>query len=380
LLGLVDRNLLYQMLEGMLAGLPDKCLNVIHEVYSYGYDLTEFTSEILELLRNATMVGLSPSSQKYIDVSEDERVRLDALARDVPPEVFVRSFQVMLEVHDQVARARRPRTTLEMAVARLVSIRPARPLDQVLDRLGDLERRIRHGGVSTRPRTAPRRSQPATPAPSTDDDGDPAPAPPQQPPTPPDPPPEPPIQETSEPPRPPEPITVPKTAVVPPTEAVVTPSAPEPASESENSESENSNAARFAAFQDWLETKGERFELWVRDSALGEVRPPVVQVLFPSRFRQQAAAEFQQEPIVHEGIRLHFPACNRAELGVRNAEAVLTQRETRAVAESEHLAALQEEMKADPLVKRIQERFEATVRSISVPEHPPDIVGGREGK
>ena len=125
-LGLVDRELLYTMLGGMLRGEADRCLDAIDRVYSFGFDLSEFTAEMLELLRNATLVGLSPSSRRYLDVPDEERGRLEELVGDVSTDVFVRSFQVMLEVHEQVARAPRPRMVLEMAVARLVSIRPAR--------------------------------------------------------------------------------------------------------------------------------------------------------------------------------------------------------------------------------------------------------------
>ena len=173
-LGLVDRELLYSMLGGILQGEADRCLEAIEQVYSFGFDLSEFTSEMLELLRNATLVGLSPSSQRYLDVPDEERARLQDLVGDVPTDVFVRSFQVMLEVHEQVARAPRPRLVLEMAVARLVSIRPARPVDQIVQRLGDIERRIRHGGVIARPRSGGQGPSVGGARGSKDDDGEPA--------------------------------------------------------------------------------------------------------------------------------------------------------------------------------------------------------------
>ena len=151
-LGLVDRGLLYQMLEGILKGEADPCLEAVESVYTYGYDLSEFTSELLELLRNAALVGLSPRSQRWLDVADEERERLVALSSGVPTDVFVRAFQVILDVHEQVARAVQPRLVLEMAVARLVAIRPARPVDHLLERIADLERRVRHGGGTLPPR------------------------------------------------------------------------------------------------------------------------------------------------------------------------------------------------------------------------------------
>ena len=143
-LGLVDRGLLYDMLEGVVKGEADRCLDAIDRVDSYGFDLSEFTSEMLELIRNATLVGLSPGSKRHVDVPEDELERLTTLSKDVSSDVLVRSFHVMLDVHEQVARAPRPRMVLEMAVARLVSIRPARGIDQLLERVEILQRRVLH--------------------------------------------------------------------------------------------------------------------------------------------------------------------------------------------------------------------------------------------
>jgi DNA polymerase III subunit gamma/tau len=167
-LGLVDRALLYDMLQGILLGEADLCLGAIERVYTYGYDLSEFTAEMLELIRNATLVGLSPTSHRFLDVPDEERTRLQDIAKDTSPDVFVQSFHVMMDVHEQVARAPRPRLVLEMAVARLVSIRPARPVDQIVARLGDLERRLRQGGARA-PRPGGRRGR------GGDDDSEPAP-------------------------------------------------------------------------------------------------------------------------------------------------------------------------------------------------------------
>jgi hypothetical protein len=167
-LGLVDRALLFDMLQGILLGEADRCLGAIEQVYTYGYDLSEFTAEMLELIRNATLVGLSPTSHRFLDVPDEERTRLQDIAKDTSPDVFVQSFHVMMDVHEQVARAPRPRLVLEMAVARLVSIRPARPVDQIVARLGDLERRLRQGGARA-PRPGGRRGR------GGDDDAEPAP-------------------------------------------------------------------------------------------------------------------------------------------------------------------------------------------------------------
>lgn len=145
-LGLIDREWLYDMLTGLVTGDPDKCFGVIDKVYSYGFELAEFTEEMLEILRNATFVRLAPAVRRYVEAGPEEIGRLEEITRDVPAESLTRAFTALLEVHDQVSRAPRPRLVLEMAVARLATTRPVQPVGALLGRLEEVERRLRAGG------------------------------------------------------------------------------------------------------------------------------------------------------------------------------------------------------------------------------------------
>jgi DNA polymerase-3 subunit gamma/tau len=155
ILGMVDRGVLYEMLTGLVKSEPDRCLDAIAAVHESGYEIAQFTGELLELVRNAALVALSPGARKHLDVPEEEKVRLTELVEGMSAEHLSRTFQTLLEVHDQVARATRPRLVLEMAVARLVAIRPAQNLGPLVERLVELERRLRGSGVTVPPpRTA----------------------------------------------------------------------------------------------------------------------------------------------------------------------------------------------------------------------------------
>ena len=158
-LGLVDRALLYSMLKGMVLHDAGQCLEAINQVYDSGYDLTEFASEMLELLRNATLVVLSKDSFRFVDIPEDERTELDELAKQSTADVFTRSFQVMLDVHEQVSRSPRPKLVLEMAVAKLIAIRSAHSIDDLLSKITKMQ-----GGGT------PRKKSTASQSADTDDD------------------------------------------------------------------------------------------------------------------------------------------------------------------------------------------------------------------
>lgn len=145
-LGLIDRASLHAFLQGLLDGDPAACLAVIDHVYGYGHELSVFTQDLLETLRDATFLGLSEASRKYVDLTDEERDALTSMVDGVSPERLSRLFAAVLEVHEQVKRAGRPRIILEMAVARLATTREAQPVGALLSRLEQVERNLRRGG------------------------------------------------------------------------------------------------------------------------------------------------------------------------------------------------------------------------------------------
>lgn len=164
ILGLVDRAVLFAMLGGLLGGRAEECLDAIEAVHESGYEVAQFTAELLELVRNAALVALSEGAAKHLDVPDEEKERLLKLADGVSAEQLARMFAVLLEVHDQVARASRPRMVLEMAVARLVTVRPAQPVSALVDRVVDMERRLRAGGANPPPARLGRPREAGAPA------------------------------------------------------------------------------------------------------------------------------------------------------------------------------------------------------------------------
>jgi len=422
ILGLVDRSLLYQMLTGMVKGDADACLEAIAAVYGYGYELSEFTSELLELLRNATLVGLSPGSRKYLDVPEDERGRLEDLVRDVSPDVLVRAFQVMLDVHDQVARSGRPRLVLEMAVARLVSIRPAQPIDRLLARMTDLEQRIRDGGGRVSAPRAPRAATTASAAPAEEPEPEPEPA------LEPEPEPEPAVAldsaptESAEPepavaldsaptqiaePEPvaaldsgptqiaePEPVAVldaaptqisepePEPVAEPVSVETVSPGpslfensptvVAEPPAAPEVSEdlpdplpADATSAERFAHFRAWLGTGSIRYDVWEEDTALVSTSDGVLRIACPTIFKRKLADQMRKDERVAAGMRICFPDCNRLELIERDDQSnQQTSREIKAEDARIRQAEIEAEVEAHADVGAVREALSATITGV----------------
>jgi len=165
-LGLIDRGLLYNMLRALLTGSPDGCLDCIQTAYSNGYDLVRFSEEMLDILRNATFVCLSEGARKHVDLPPEELTELLAITEGVKATQLSRLFSALLDVHDRVSRATRPKIVFEMSVAQLADIRPVQPLAALVERLESLEKRL-SGGQPPPKRPGGTRPTPRQSAPSS---------------------------------------------------------------------------------------------------------------------------------------------------------------------------------------------------------------------
>ena len=388
ILGLVDRKLLYQMLEGILEARADGCLQAIDAVYSYGYELSEFTAEMLTLLRNAALVGLSPNSKDYLDVPSDERERLEALCKNSSTDVLVRAFHVMLDVHDLVARANRPRLVLEMAVARLVSIRPAQPIDRLIHRLDQLEQRIRAaGGVVLPPSPAHGQGRPR----SSDDDKEPSPeakrvsqkeafpepqddgvsphhALPAEP-----------IVEVEQPDPPGPSAEVEQAEMVPavddPAVEDVSAEVAEPDADPDSIPALPDNLSmpdRFERFRSWLEQGGARYEVWAQDCIFVGVKAPNLVLEFQKGFRLKHVSFSTSDERLLKGVRGFFPGCTRVTVKDRDqSSGRLTHRENVAKEAREAQEHLEQMIGEHAAIKQVAEHFDAAIRSVHADHRAP---------
>ncbi len=401
LLGLVDRSLLYEMLAGLVAGEPARCLDAIAQVHDFGFEMDQFSSELLELLRNAALVAMAPEARRHLDLSDDEVERLAELAKGLTPEVFARWFDALLEVHDRVARAAQPRMVLEMAVARLATIRPVEGLDRVMARLEDLDRRLRQGGFRAAPQGAMRGGPPFPTAgaeaprrPSFEDAGPPASAPPRgqptaQPPVPAAPRPEP-VPQPAAAPQPPRPEPAPPVALPEPAPSVSLPepapsvARPEPAppqppipaapvgtpppEPDEPARSalplpvvgpDDDTQARYGAVLNLLERVDLSWTSLVEHSVALSWSGEELRVAFASPFQLEQGRPRLSSAVLRPVLQRAFPGLTRVEAVLREQPQGRgeTRHEARKTARAHYLERLRQEIEDDPALGALRQRL-----------------------
>jgi len=164
LLGIANRGLLDTLVRAMLTGDASGALETVGMFAREGFDLPNAARRVLGVLRDLVVARVAKDPDSMLDLVDEERAQAMALAKQHDPADLQRLFTAWAKVTEDVSRAREPRWVLEMAAVRLAS-RPALvPVDELMARLVEMERRVASGSPS--PGAAPARPASGASAPS----------------------------------------------------------------------------------------------------------------------------------------------------------------------------------------------------------------------
>jgi len=160
-LGLVDKNVLVRTSQAILDKDAKGCINIVSDLFHFGYDTRQFYHGFLEHLRNLIIVKISKNPAQLIELSQDECDVLKEQVRDAELETLQRLFDIWLRAEDEINRSSVPQIVLEMILLKMVYLRRLLPLDDALAKLSDLEKKFsdkKTEGEKRIERTPPSRS------------------------------------------------------------------------------------------------------------------------------------------------------------------------------------------------------------------------------
>lgn len=138
LLGVADRQLLFQVSGALLSHDAADALKAVEVASTFGCDLSRFAADILRHLRNLVVTAQCPESTDLIDVSDEEQQALAVQVQDHEVAELHRLFMLFSKATEEIARSSQPRLLLEMTLARLATLEPMRSLEKLAKRLEGL--------------------------------------------------------------------------------------------------------------------------------------------------------------------------------------------------------------------------------------------------
>jgi len=163
ILGLVERQVLRETAEALVARDTEAILRVVDRLSRSGRDLRFFTSSLMQYLRDVLVTRVAPHASDLLDVP-GETEDLEALARELSEEDLVRSLEVLTQAEDGLRMSPEPRFHLEMALLKIAQLRRLASFEELLSRF---ERLATGSPPPSPPAPAPPATTPGSaPAPS----------------------------------------------------------------------------------------------------------------------------------------------------------------------------------------------------------------------
>ena len=145
-LGVASRETLMSFVEAVMTRNVARALECVYKVDHYGQDLSRFAFDVLEALRDITVMAADPSSSVGLELDAEEQNRVKACLSGIPLECLQRLFTLWYQMSDQLKSSLSPRLLMEMSAIRMCQVEPVIPLDAILNKLDFLSQMLCSGG------------------------------------------------------------------------------------------------------------------------------------------------------------------------------------------------------------------------------------------
>ena len=135
MLGLADREAVFDVLEAVLSGKPADALAITDRAHERGADLGVLLADMLELVHVLTRLKSVPGLRNSTELPEAERIRGSALADKLSVPALARAWQMLLKGVGEVETAPDRRAAAEMVLIRLCHVSDLPPPADLVRRL-----------------------------------------------------------------------------------------------------------------------------------------------------------------------------------------------------------------------------------------------------
>ena len=123
-LGVLDSAILFEISAAIAREDIRKCLDIVDNIYTFGYDIRRFCRELLEHLRNLMVVKIGGDPKQLTDLQGKEIEDLVAQSEEFSLEQIHRLFTILLKSEQEISRSPFPKVIMELALVKMATLRP----------------------------------------------------------------------------------------------------------------------------------------------------------------------------------------------------------------------------------------------------------------
>lgn len=137
-LGSGDPTLLFNILQSILSGDLSETLINFDKIVSTGYDIYQFSKDLMLGFRTILIVKLVKDPTQILDITDDELKEYKKLAKQADQDQLEFCLHTLIEMENQLKRASQPRFILEVLLSKICRYASLVPVNEILKKLDEL--------------------------------------------------------------------------------------------------------------------------------------------------------------------------------------------------------------------------------------------------
>lgn len=150
LVGAAPAHILEQVMQAVSESKSEEILRHVDHLISEGHSPTHFARQMVRFLRNATVAKIAGKDSALLQISSEERERVARVAELFAEEDLTRHLQIMLRTHSELGYKQEQRFHLELGLLKMAHAQRLIPIEQLLSDVAATP-----GGGSPRPQARP---------------------------------------------------------------------------------------------------------------------------------------------------------------------------------------------------------------------------------
>lgn len=138
ILGVVGQSVLEQFMDAVIARDGAALLTQVRQVVDAGKDLGYFCRDLMQTVRQLMLVKISSQPEALLDANACNLEVLKRQAEQLHGDELQQMFQALAKAEMDMKRSSLAQTIFEMAVLRLIDIRPFQDIDQLIEKINGM--------------------------------------------------------------------------------------------------------------------------------------------------------------------------------------------------------------------------------------------------
>jgi DNA polymerase III subunit gamma/tau len=132
LVGAAPAHVLEQVMQAVARGASEEVLRQVDHLIGEGHSPTHFARQMVRFLRNATVAKIAGRDSSLLQISSEERERVERVAALFGEEDLTRHLQIMLRTHGELGYKQEQRFHLELGLLKMTNAQRLLPIEQLL--------------------------------------------------------------------------------------------------------------------------------------------------------------------------------------------------------------------------------------------------------